>query len=275
MKPLFMWAGGKNKMFKHYQSFLPEKYNTYVEPFFGGGFMLTRIPDAVPAYINDSNSEIIGIYRSIKEDPTAFLVEVEKYIRDYFASPDRKTFYYRLRQTYWEEQSSALLLVLMRLSFNGVWQTCKASKGMFGTPAGLLNHKTPESIVDFANVLLWHERLQSVEITSGDFSHVTVPQNSFVFLDPPYRDSFTDYGTGFSDVDLDRLVEWSKLQAEHSTVWLANRVIAGDNYFEDVCPEASLHYFDVTYTAGRRKRTGDSFEAKKAQEILCRMGRDV
>ena len=30
----------------------------------------------------------------------------------------------------------------------------------------------------------------------------------------------------------------------------------------------NVHYFDITYTAGRRKKTEDGFTAKKAKEIL-------
>lgn len=39
LKPLYMWAGGKNKLIKHYEpifSQLPH-YDNYVEPFFGVG----------------------------------------------------------------------------------------------------------------------------------------------------------------------------------------------------------------------------------------------
>ena len=39
MKPLFMWAGGKSKMLKHYAAFMPKTFDTYIEPFFGGGAM--------------------------------------------------------------------------------------------------------------------------------------------------------------------------------------------------------------------------------------------
>ena len=40
MKPLFMWAGGKNKMMKHYQPYLPSYVTQYQEPIFGGGAMI-------------------------------------------------------------------------------------------------------------------------------------------------------------------------------------------------------------------------------------------
>lgn len=39
IKPLYMYAGGKAKLIKHYKDVIPqpEKTHKYVEPFFGGG----------------------------------------------------------------------------------------------------------------------------------------------------------------------------------------------------------------------------------------------
>ena len=31
MKPLFIWAGGKNKMLKHYKPFMPSEVKTYLK----------------------------------------------------------------------------------------------------------------------------------------------------------------------------------------------------------------------------------------------------
>ena len=52
-----------------------------------------------------------------------------------------------------------------------------------------------------------------------------------------------------------------------SYVLLSNRDM-GDDFFEKRCGNNELVKFDVTYTAGRRKRTEQGFEAKKAREIL-------
>ena len=45
VKPLFIWAGGKSKMMKHYAPLFPSRFDTdiksYSEPFFGGGAMFS------------------------------------------------------------------------------------------------------------------------------------------------------------------------------------------------------------------------------------------
>lgn len=262
-----MWAGGKTKMLKHYAPIDRPEYTYYVEPFFGGGAMyINESPEQ--AIINDINPEIMGIYRAIKSDPEGFINTCSSYVELYFEARDRKEFYYNLRKTYWTDPSSSLLYVLMKLGFNGIWQTCKASNGLFGTPAGLLNHNSPEQILNKTNILEWSERLQGADLYCGEYSELTIPEGSFVYLDPPYRDSFTAYGGTFDDSHQIQLVQWAKQQAEHSTVWLANREVEGDDFFEQLLPDSEFHYFDVTYTAGRRKKTADGYAAKRAREFV-------
>ena len=53
MKPLFMWAGGKTKMIKKYDEYLPETFSKYVEPFVGAGAMF------VWAYKKNPNANFV------------------------------------------------------------------------------------------------------------------------------------------------------------------------------------------------------------------------
>ena len=69
MKPLYMWAGGKNKMIPKYleKPGIPYSgYTTYAEPFFGGGAMMIHIAENNPSVkrfvLNDINQEIVGLY---------------------------------------------------------------------------------------------------------------------------------------------------------------------------------------------------------------------
>jgi len=76
MNPLFMWAGGKNKMIKKYQPYLPLNFDSYIEPFLGGGAMLVwafeNIKECEKFYVNDINDGIIGIYEAVKSDLGVF-----------------------------------------------------------------------------------------------------------------------------------------------------------------------------------------------------------
>lgn len=56
-------------------------------------------------------------------------------------------------------------------------------------------------------------------------------------------------------------------------VLLANRETGDDSFFEDrLGPGVAMDRFDITYTAGRRRRTVNGYEAKKARESLAKLG---
>ena len=95
-----MWSGGKRKMLKHYDSFLPTgDIKTYSEPFFGGGALFLHIIDKYEldkVYINDVNSGIIGIYRSIRDNVTEFCDLMDHYQSEFLIwdKEYRKKYFY-------------------------------------------------------------------------------------------------------------------------------------------------------------------------------------
>lgn len=281
-KPLFIWAGGKNKMLKHYKPHMPKTVDKYFEPFFGGGAMFIHVfnnykPDEM--VINDINTDIVRIYKTIKSDCDSFLKILDNLSQQYLPlnKENRKEFYYSLRHEHaydylkWDTtEEAATLYFLMKTGFNGIFQVNINTNNRFGTPSGLLNQK--DKVYDKDVVLWWNKALQKTTILSGDWKETTslvkdIP-DTFVFLDPPYRGSFTSYGQTFDDNDQKDLVEFAK-KFEHTRVFLCNRDI-DDNFYENILEDLLINKYPVTYTAGRRKKTVDGFEAKKATEVLIR-----
>lgn len=274
MRPLFMWAGGKTKVLKHYAPFMPTSFDSYYEPFFGGGAMFVHVMNEYKpqnVFINDINIDIISIYRCIKENYDEFIDRLNDLESQYIplCKDDRKKLYFDVRHQHaydyesWSKPfESATLYFLMKTGFNGVYQLNKNTNGRYGTPSGLLNQKT--EVYDRDVVQWWHTALQNATITSQDWGNsVTDDPNAFFFFDPPYRDSFADYGNAFGDDALLKLIDFCDRK---SKVFLANR--ADDEWFDGKCKSLNVHYFDITYTAGRRKKTEEGYAAKKAREIL-------
>jgi DNA adenine methylase len=284
MKPLFMWAGGKSKMLKHYAPYLPTDFDTYIEPFFGGGAMYVwaynKNPNAT-FVINDVNENIVQIYLAIKNNHSQFVSRMDELSAKYLSlnKQDRKTFYYELRNEYafdyhkWDKTTeSATLYFLMKTGFNGIWQINKNTNNRFGTPSGLLNEK--DSVYDRENVVLWNKALQNTTILCSDFSNTLpyVTKDSWIFMDPPYRGGFTKYATEFDDDKQKQVVDFANSAVMlGAKAWVTNRDLE-DSFFEQYLADNSynmdIHKFDVTYTAGRRKKTQNGFEAKKAKEVL-------
>jgi DNA adenine methylase len=290
MKPLYIWAGGKNKMIPKYQSNpgIPYSgYDTFVEPFFGGGAMMIHIyqnnPNVKKFIMNDINAEIVGLYTAIKNDVAKFIARMDVLSAQYLplSKVDRKKFYYDLRKEYttkWTQwnatDESATLYFLMKTGFNGIWQVNQTSNGRFATPSGLLNQTT--KVYDKDNVLEWNVFLQKVDVFCGDWSACAsaVEGTAFYFMDPPYRDSFTQYGQSFNDQAHIALMDFCKQEdLKGNIVFYCNRD-AGDSFYTDNQGQLSLSYYDVTYTAGRRKQNKNedgeitSQTAKSAKEIL-------
>lgn len=254
-------------------------YDVFVEPFFGGGAMTCWIAnntDCQRFVINDINPEIVQLYQIIKHDVHAFMSTCDVFCEDYLKKDHkgRKEYYYEIRDQYIKggyndrTYESATLYFLMKTCFNGIFQPTKESKGRFATPCGLLNQK--DRVYDRDNVLAWHEFLQRVEIKSGDWKDATdVEGRAFYFMDPPYRDSFTQYGQVFPDGAHEDLIRFCNEQdLADNLVMYCNRETA-DTFYADNQGDLALGTYGVTYTAGRRATEEDGARtAKKAQEIL-------
>jgi DNA adenine methylase len=281
-KPLFIWAGGKNKMLKHYLPIMPKQVDTYVEPFFGGGAMFCHIVQNYSPkklVINDVNADIVRIYNSIKNNLPEFLFKLDSYCNVYLPmnKEDRKKYYFEVRHEHaydydkWSKaEEAATLYFLMKTGFNGIFQINNNTNRRYGTPAGLLNQK--DKVYELDIVKWWNQALQNTEVMSGDWKEclkqVPDEDNTFVFLDPPYRDSFTSYGQTFGDDEQEKLIKYIRSR-KLSTAFLCKRD-AEDGWFEERLGKLIMDKFPVTYTAGRRKQTEEGFEAKQATEVLIR-----
>lgn len=275
IKPLFMWAGGKTKMLKYHLPYLigTKSIDSYSEPFFGGGAMFLYIAQRFKPkhiYINDINDGIMNIYKHVKESPDDFCGVVDSFQAKYIplSEEDRKEYFLQVRHAHaydfnqWTRLHEAgALYFLMKTGFNGIWQINKNTNGRYGTPAGLLNQV--DTVYDKGNVMMWSELLQNATITCNNYSDCKTGE--FNYFDPPYRNSFTKYGTAWDDDETKKLVEYVK--GVSGRVMLCNRC-DGSTFFDDIKGHLNIARFPVTYTAGRRKITKDGYEAKPATEIL-------
>lgn len=284
-KPLLTYAGGKTKMIKHHQHFLPDSIETYSEPFFGGGAMFLYVMERYnpkKVFINDIYEGLVNIYIQVRDNPIEFCKEVDILEREYLILPTRKSdkeknikpckraeYFMEIRRQHafeyelWSDtHRAAVLFFLMKTGFNGILQFNKNTNGRFGTPLGLGNQT--EKIYDKDLVKVWSRLLQVCEITCKDYSEV--PQSDLNYLDPPYLYSFTTYGKEWNKRHMTDLLRLTN--SYRGTTLVCNRCVEDDSFFENNRFDFNIEYFDVTYTAGRRKKVKDGYKAKKAKEVL-------
>lgn len=199
VSPILKWVGGKRQLLDSILPLIPE-YTTYYEPFVGGGavFFHTQPKKAV---INDSNGELINIYKMIKEQPEELIAILAKHrdenCQEYFygiRSLDRE------RESYHQMspvEKAARIIYLNKTCYNGLFRVNRA--GEFNSPWG--RYKNP-NIVNETTIRAMSRYLNQSKVTilCGDYREALkgIRKGAFVYLDPPYMpisssSSFTGY----------------------------------------------------------------------------------
>ena len=176
---------------------LPLKFNTYFEPFIGGGavfFELAKQNRFKRASIGDSNHELINAYKVIKSNVDGLIAEMNSGSYEY----SRKR-YLEIRSedpTNKEHlKKAARFLYLNRTCFNGIYRV--NLNGKFNVPFG--KYKDPV-ICDEKNLRAVSNVLKLSRIVEKNFDFVLneAGPGDVVYFDPPYlpiskTSNFTSY----------------------------------------------------------------------------------
>ena len=92
-RPFVKWAGGKSQIIEKIEQFLPDKYDTYYEPFIGGGAVLFNLKPN-KAVIADTNSELMKAFSCFR-DKVSYNKLIEQLIE--YEEKHSEEFYYELR----------------------------------------------------------------------------------------------------------------------------------------------------------------------------------
>ena len=271
LKPFLKWVGGKGQLINEIEKLLPidgEKVLTkYAEPMVGGGALLFNILskyDFEELYISDINAELINAYIVVR-DNIDLLVEKLTEMQAVFLPMNengRKYFYYNARDKFNALQISqetmvdkaALFIFLNKTCFNGLYRVNK--KGQFNVPMGAYKNPT---ICDENNLRNISNALQNVEIVCGDYtlSESFIDNNTFVYIDPPYRpisetSAFTSYNSdSFDDNEQIRLSQYiERIDKVGAKVVLSNsdpkNVNPDDMFFDDLYKSFKIHRVEAT-----------------------------
>lgn len=136
-QPFLKWAGGKRSLIPHIEEYLPKKFNSYVEPFLGGGALFFHLKPQ-EAFLNDVNAELINTYRVVRDYPDRLIAALKKHVY-------QKEHFYRVRDLQPTDlplvEQAARMIYLNRVGFNGLYRV--NSKGGFNVPFG--RHTIPKS----------------------------------------------------------------------------------------------------------------------------------
>ncbi|HEY4515648.1 MAG TPA: Dam family site-specific DNA-(adenine-N6)-methyltransferase [Candidatus Paceibacterota bacterium] len=198
--PPLKWAGGKRWLVPHLKPLWEKHKNKrFVEPFCGGlAATLGLLPEK--AWLNDINPHLINLYTEIKK---GLRIDIEL--------SNEEKFYYRRRDQFNAllkdknikgKKTAELFYYLNRSGFNGL---CRFnSRGFYNIPFG--RHTTINYLRDFKE---YKKSFRRWKFTHTDFNKMKLTKDDFVYADPPYDVSFSQYSMeGFSWEDQVRLAKW-------------------------------------------------------------------
>lgn len=224
-RPIVKWVGGKGQITNTLLELAPKTFEQYWEPFCGGGaffFELIRAGRISAACLSDLNQQLMITVATVAERVSKVTMLLQSEIFE-----NTETNYYAVRS--WDRESewsdivndreywpfvAARVIFLTKLAFNGLWRENK--KGQHNAPYC----KAPEkNIVDPTNLSAVSKSLKGIVIGKANFEFLMwgnwqylaemcnpVCPTDFVYFDPPYPTSFTDYtADGFNMEELTKV----------------------------------------------------------------------
>jgi DNA adenine methylase len=230
--PFLKWAGGKRQLLAELERRLPASWNTYYEPFVGGGALLVHLENRgrlSRGVISDLNAELINLYRVVQDTPGTLISSLadEEFKNDEESYRQLKEkFNTLIGDPAHAIDRAALLIYLNKHGFNGLWRVNR--KGKFNVPFGSYKKR---SIPSETSILKFSAMLEKVKIHNKDFSAAvrTAQKGDFVYFDPPYQPlsktaNFTDYNSrGFPFAEQERLARlFRRLSKKGVSLMLSN-----------------------------------------------------
>lgn len=216
--PLF-YVGDKYKLFPKISAYFPNTIRRFIEPFTGGGSVFLNVK-AEEFILNDIDRNVIDIHNFLKEqshDPQKFFSDIQNVIEEYDLSHSyikdivpvelknewKKTYYAKFNKTGFnrlkadynsgKSKSTLHLYLLLIFGFNRMLRF--NSKGEFNLPVGNVdfNKNTEKALIDYFNLIKQkNTRFFSLDFLEF-FEQLDLFENDFVYFDPPYLISFSEY----------------------------------------------------------------------------------
>lgn len=226
MNPVLKYRGGKSREIPRFLQYIPDDFNRYIEPFFGGGAVYFYLePDN--AILNDLNRKLMTFYTQLKEQypvmreqlngiQTIYEHNQAEYNRLKALTPDERVenaneeLYYRMRNFFNHPEGADYLegvvyFFINKTAYSGMIRY--NNNGEYNVPFGRYPNLNTQLITQQHCDLL-----QGAELFNCDYSNIfnMAQEDDFIFLDPPYDCVFNDYGNidmmnGFDETEHRRL----------------------------------------------------------------------
>lgn len=233
--PLF-YVGDKYKLMKQLVGLFPKEVSNFYEPFVGGGTVFLNI-QADKYFLNDNDKNLINIHRfliSSSKNPDLFFKNVEKIIKKYRLSRSykediiptslkkewKKTYFAKFNKEGYEKlrvcvnknikNDPLILYILLIYGFNRMLRF--NGGGKFNLPVGNVDFN--KNVVNALNGYFDFVQDKKMTLSSKDFrayfANRKYSKNDFVYLDPPYLITASEYNKRWdqkAEADLLKMID--------------------------------------------------------------------
>jgi len=228
----FFYVGDKYKLIPQLKENFPRSIERFIEPFCGGGSVFLNI-NANSYLLNDIDKNMMELHKFLysynkKED--FFWNEIRKniesyglsatfigrnvpkelkneFIKTYFAHYNKEA-YCKMKEDYNKNPFDYLLLYLLLIyGFNRILRF--NSKGQFNLPVGNVDFNTnvQKAIIEYFKYVSG-KQVSFFNLDFEDFLKKVKPtKNDFVYLDPPYLITFSEYNKIWNEESEMRLIK--------------------------------------------------------------------
>jgi len=249
MKPFLKWVGGKTKLLpKIYENF-PKEFHDYYEPFLGGGSVFLNFPLNKQLFLSDINSDLILCYTFIRESND---FEFKLFLKDlkYLYKTHTKDHYYERRDKKNMEvyQNVSKFIYLNKTCFNGLYRVNKSGK--FNVSIGSIKQIDIDLEIENLKNFRKHLKKMNVSFENDSYEKIKPKKNDFVYLDPPYFNTFNCYTK--KNFDQNKLKDFCDDLNEKGIYFLLSNINCDEmkNLYKDYC----FKEIEVQSGMGRKKQ---------------------
>lgn len=267
---MIKYRGGKSREIPHIMWYVPRFSGRYVEPFLGGGALFFYL-EPREAIINDINTKLMAFYQGVRDHYGQLREELDEVERVYTSNRAEFDALKKQHPSERVEDKNEELYYNLRAMFNGTAKKCYSdallyyfinktaysgmirynAKGEFNVPFGRYQHLNTSAVTPSHSRLL-----QRATLCNTDYSEVfnMCREDDFVFLDPPYDCTFSDYGNqeykdGFNEENHRRLAaDFAQLPCK------AMMVIGRTPLTEELYGKYIIDEYDKNYAVNIRNR---------------------
>lgn len=226
----FFYTGDKYKLINELKNYFPKGIDKFIEPFVGGGSVFLN-SNAKSFYENDIDKNIMSIHNFLSSfSSTDDLLNIlfskieeynfscsykgktvpqelkSKYVKTYFAKHNADS-YKKLKEKYNASDRSDIadLYLLLIYGFNRMLRFNQ--KGEFNLPVGNVdfNQNVVEALTNYVNLTNQKKIYWSNEDYKSFLSKIVTTENDFIYLDPPYLITSSEYNKFWRQKDDDEL----------------------------------------------------------------------